>query len=52
MDFEQFVSQEKDFTLFSENILHHVKFKAWVCGSSLAGTVGSNPADGIDTVSW
>ena len=25
-----------------------VRSKAWVCGSSLAGVVGSNPADNID----
>jgi hypothetical protein len=32
--------------------LHHVRgiarSKAWVCGRSLAGIVGSNPAGGMD----
>ena len=27
------------------------RYKAWVCGHSLIGAVGSNPAGGVDAVS-
>jgi hypothetical protein len=31
-----------------ETIPVAARSKAWVCGRSLAGIVGSNPADGMD----
>jgi hypothetical protein len=33
---------------FATPILVAIRPKAWVCGSSLAGIAGSNPAGGMD----
>jgi hypothetical protein len=42
------VCKQKHITVNNDAVPVAMRFKAWVCGRSLAGMAGSNPPEGMD----